>query len=41
VDEIAEDVGYASEAAFYVAFKKYFQITPQKYRLRECDFDNK
>lgn len=41
VDEIAEDVGYASEAAFYVAFRKYFQITPQKYRVRECDLDNK
>ena len=41
IDEIAEDVGYASEAAFYVAFRKYFQITPQKYRTRECDPDNK
>lgn len=41
IDEIAEDVGYASEAAFYVAFRKYFQITPQKYRVRECAFDNK
>lgn len=41
IDEIAEDVGYASEAAFYVAFRKYFQITPQKYRVRECNFDNK
>ena len=41
IDEIAEDVGYASEAAFYAAFRKYFQIRPQKYRVRECDFDNK
>ena len=40
VDEIAEEVGYASEAAFYVAFRKYFQITPQKYRIRECGFGN-
>lgn len=25
-------VGYVSEAAFYLAFKKYFQVTPQEYR---------
>ncbi len=32
IGEIAELVGYSSEAAFYQAFRKYFQTTPQKYR---------
>lgn len=33
INEIAQDVGYNSDAAFYLAFKKYFNITPQQYRL--------
>ncbi len=32
IGEIAELVGYSSEAAFYQAFRKSFQTTPQKYR---------
>ena len=32
VGEIAQMVGYSSEAAFYQAFRKYFNVTPQKYR---------
>ena len=32
VGQIAQMVGYSSEAAFYQAFRKYFNVTPQKYR---------
>lgn len=32
VGEIAQMVGYNSEAAFYQAFRKHFNVTPQKYR---------
>lgn len=32
IDEIAEAIGYSSEAAFYQAFRKYFQLTPRQYR---------
>lgn len=32
--EIAEKVGYGSEASFYRAFKAYFRLTPAKYRGR-------
>jgi AraC-like DNA-binding protein len=32
IGEVAEAVGYNSDAAFYLAFKKYFNITPQEYR---------
>lgn len=35
IDEIAEAIGYASEAAFYQAFRKYFHITPKKYRMEK------
>ncbi len=33
VGEIAQAVGYGSEPAFYQAFKKYFKVTPQEYRM--------
>ncbi|MBQ8606542.1 MAG: helix-turn-helix transcriptional regulator [Clostridia bacterium] len=33
IGEVAAAVGYNSEAAFYLAFKNYFSITPQEYRL--------
>ena len=33
INEIAQDVGYNSDAAFYLAFKKYFGTTPQQYRI--------
>lgn len=33
IGEIAQAVGYGSDPAFYQAFKKYFKITPQEYRL--------
>jgi len=33
--EVAESVGYSSEAAFYQAFRKYYQITPKKYRTHK------
>lgn len=32
---IADLVGYSSEASFYQVFRKYFQITPQKYRIQK------
>lgn len=32
IGEVAQAVGYNSEAAFYLAFKKYFGATPQEYR---------
>ena len=33
IGEIAQAVGYGSDPAFYQAFKKYFKVTPQEYRL--------
>lgn len=35
IGEIADLIGYSSEAAFYQAFQKYFQITPKKYRMQK------
>ncbi|MBQ9974228.1 MAG: helix-turn-helix transcriptional regulator [Oscillospiraceae bacterium] len=32
--QIAGAVGYTSETAFYQAFRKHFQVTPQQYRKR-------
>lgn len=32
ISQVAGSVGYMSEAAFYLAFKNHFQVTPQKYR---------
>lgn len=32
ISSIAGSVGYVSEAAFYLAFKNHFQVTPQEYR---------
>lgn len=32
VSQVAGSVGYVSEAAFYLAFKNHFQVTPQEYR---------
>ena len=32
IDRVFENVGYSSEAAFYQAFKKYFNTTPKRYR---------
>ncbi len=34
IGDIAGHVGYASEAAFYQAFRDFFGITPQKYRKK-------
>lgn len=33
VCEIARRVGYSTESAFFVSFKRYFGITPMEYRL--------
>lgn len=32
ISEIAEAIGYSSEAAFYEAFRSWFHMTPQQYR---------
>jgi len=32
--EIAQQVGYSSEAAFYQVFRSYFSATPRKYRMQ-------
>lgn len=34
IGEIAANVGYTSEAAFYQVFRKHFQMTPERYRIR-------
>lgn len=32
ISQVADSVGYASEAAFYQVFRNHFQVTPQNYR---------
>lgn len=32
ISQVTGAVGYVSEAAFYLAFRSHFQVTPQKYR---------
>jgi len=32
INQVKGAVGYVSEAAFYLAFRNHFQVTPQKYR---------
>lgn len=39
--EIAGEIGYSSEAAFYQIFLKRFQMTPQQYRLQHRKGSNK
>lgn len=34
--KIAGTVGYASETAFYQAFRNHFHVTPQQYRKRSA-----
>jgi len=32
ISQVAEDVGYVSESAFYQVFRRHFHMTPQQYR---------
>lgn len=41
VFQIAEEVGYSSESAFFQVFRRHFEMTPQQYRIQSGYSDMK